>query len=107
MRRANNRFKYDSYSISNECDAIDAFTKAFDLGLEDSECRDRLSALRQHNSNGTPISPSNLQIMDSDLRTATYDTHELDEHGPVEIADLCLDDDSDDADSDDWENAGE
>ena len=84
---------------------IDAFTRAFDLGLEDPECQDRLNALQQYESNETLISPSSMQMKDSDLRQTTYDKHELDEHGPVEIADLRLDDDSDDdsddADSDD------
>ena len=83
------------------------FTRAFDNGLEDPECLDRLNALQRYKSNGTPISPSSMQMIDFDLRTATYDTNELDEHGPVEIPDLRLDDDSDDADSDDWETASD
>ena len=101
MPTANNRFKYD-YSANSKEDAIDCLTMALDLGLEDSECQDRLDALQQHISNGTPISPSSMYMIDSDLRTATYDTLELDEHGPIEIAGLRLDDDSDDAGSDDW-----
>lgn len=48
-----------------------------------------------------------MYMIDSDLRTATYDMHELDEHGPIEIAGLRLDDDSDDAGSDDWEAASD
>ena len=86
---------------------IDAFTRAFELGLEDPECQDRLSALRQYRSNGTPLPPSSMEMIDSDLQTATYDTHELDEHGPVDIADLRLDDDSDDADIEYWETASD
>ena len=99
--------KYDSSSVNHTEDAIDAFTQAFHLGLEDSECQDRLNALQQHKLHGTPLPPSTMQMIDSDLRTATYDTHELDEHGPMEIADLRLNDDSDDADSDDWETASD
>ena len=103
---ANNRIKYDNCTHQGE-DAIDAFTRALELGLEDSECQDRLSALQQYRLNGTPLSPSSMKMTDSDLRTPSYDTHELDEHGPVEIADLRLDNDSDDANSDDWETASD
>ena len=106
MLTANHRIKYD-HCKHQEQDVIDAFTRAFDLGLEDPECQDRLTALQQHKSNGTLLPPSSMQMIDFDLRTATYDTHELDEHGPVQIADLRLDDDSDDADSDDWESASD
>ena len=106
MLTANNRSKYDSCNNQQE-DVITAFIRAFEVGLEDSECQDRLSALREYKINGTPLSPSSMQMIDFDLRTATYDTHELDEHGPVEIAGLRLDDDSDDADSNDWETASD
>ena len=45
---------------------------------------------------------------DFDLRTATYDMYELDEHGPIQIAGLHLDNNSDNAGnetaSDDWES---
>ena len=107
MLIANNCIKYDNCKHQDE-DVIDAFTRAFGLGLEDSECQDRLNTLQQYKSNGTPISCSSMQMIDFDLRTATYDTHELDEHGPVEIADLRLDDDdSNDAVSDNWETASD
>ena len=48
---------------------------------------------------------------DSDLRTATYDVYELGQHGPIEIAGLKLDNDSDGADSetasDDWQSTSD
>ena len=90
MLTSDHRIKYEN-CVHQEEDVIDAFTRAFDLGLKDPECQDRLSALRQNRLNGNPPPPSSMQMIDSDLRTATYDTHELDEHGPVEIADLRLD----------------
>ena len=107
MLTANNRIKYDNCNHQEEEDVDFAFTRAFDLGLEDPECQERLNALQQHKSNGTPLPPPSMQMIDSDLRTATYERHELDEHGAVEIAGLRLDDDSDDADSDDWETASD
>ena len=106
MLTADNRSKYDNSNNQQE-DVIAAFSRAFDLGLDDSECQDRLSVLRQYKFDGTPLSPLSMQMIDFDLRSATYDTHELDEHGPVEIAGLRLDDDSDDADSNDWETASD
>ena len=47
-------------------------------------------------------------MADSDLRIATYDVYVLDQHEPIEIAGLTLDNESDGADSetagDDWQS---
>lgn len=54
----------------------------------------------EYRLNGTPLPPLDLEMRDHDLRTVTYDSHELDEHRSVEIASLRLDDDVEDTDDD-------
>ena len=70
-----------------------------------------MNALRQYTINGTLLPPLRTQMKDFDLRTANYDTHELDEHGHIEIAGLRLDEDLDLVDSggesDDWETSND
>ena len=57
---------------------------------------------------GTGPPPLTIQMADSDLRIATYDVYVLDQHDPIEIAGLTLDNESDGADSetagDDWQS---
>ena len=45
-------------------------------------------------------------MQDHDLRTVTYDSHELDRHGPVEVASLRLRNDSEYSQSDNATNRG-
>ena len=88
-----------------------AYTKAFDLGLNDSQCQDRLNALQDYVLYGTDPPPPTIQMEDFDLRTATYDLYELGQHNEIEIAGLSLENESDGADSetasDDWQSTSD
>lgn len=64
--------KYD-IGKHQERDAIDAYTRAFDLGLDDSQCQDRLNTLQDYVLYGTSPPPLTIQMEDFDLRIATYD----------------------------------
>ena len=83
-------------------DEIDAFERAFSFGLDDSQCQDRLNELLRYKNRGPGevlLPASKMQMKDFDLRTATFDVRELDEHDHIPIADLHLAEDSDSADS--------
>ena len=86
---------------------MDGYTRAFDLGLDDSECQARLTALQDYMSFGTSPPPRTIQMKDFDLRTATYDVYEPVQHDPIEIADLRLDNESDGADSESASDDGQ
>ena len=74
---------------------MDAYERAFTFGLEDQRILDRSIELRQYILHGHP-SPSRPYpgMVDFDIRTATYEAHELDRHGPINDAGLRLGDDS-------------
>ena len=97
--------KYDS--CNQQRDAIEAYTKAFDFGLDDSQYQDRLIALQDYMLYGTDPPPLTIQMEDFDLRTATYNLYELGQHDQIEIAGLSLENESDGAESetasDDWQ----
>ena len=100
--------KYDTCN-HQRIDAIGAYERAFDLGLDDPQCKDRLNMLQDRvwtMGYGADPPPVAIEMEDSDLRIATCDVYELDQHEPIEIAGLTLDNESDGADSEtagnDW-----
>ncbi|KAL8785991.1 MAG: hypothetical protein Q9195_008402 [Heterodermia aff. obscurata] len=95
---------YDGYCQYG--DALDGYEKAFELGLYDSQCRERLNALELHITQGTALPPLTLQMEDFDANKTTCETHELEEvkNDSIELAALRLENERA---SDGWRISGD
>ena len=60
-------------------EAATCYTKAFELGLRDSQCRTRLDALTQCIASKKPAETSNMRMRDSQIDFGNYDIHAMDE----------------------------
>ena len=83
--------KYDR--CGQYSDAFDGYEKAFQLGLHDPQCWERITALHQHRTQRSTLPPLTLEMEDFDISKTTCETNELQEDSPIEIAALHLEDD--------------
>ena len=75
-------------------DALNCYERAFELGVRDPQCWERMTALKQHCTQGSALPPLTLEMKDFDISKTTCETRELDENGLIEFTSLQLDDES-------------
>ena len=89
MNRLTENNQYDHWFYHDK-DVIAEYSRVLGCSLNDRTCQDRLDAMVEYRSNGTPLPPLGLDMQDHDLRTVTYDSHELKEDGPIQVANFLL-----------------
>ena len=83
-------FKYEQNN--QYLDALNSYEKAFELGLRDIQCLERITALHKYRTQGTALPLLTLQMEDSDISKTTCDTRKFEKDGSIGIAELCLED---------------